>query len=199
VDAGIETLYEAPPLSINIPMVYAFRGKTPKLHPTVFQTPTTTIIGDVEIGAHSSLWFNVVVRGDVHWIRIGENTNIQDGTILHVSHQKAPLTIGNSVTVGHGVTLHGCTVRDFALIGMRATVMDDAEIGEESLVGAGALVVEGTKVPPRSLVLGSPAKVVRALTTEEVERLHKSAENYKRYVDWYRQEDAFHAEHERHS
>lgn len=168
-------------------MVHSFRGKSPQIHPTVFKTPSTQIIGDVEIGAHASLWFNVVVRGDVHWIKIGEGTNVQDGSILHVSFQKAPLTLGRNVTVGHMVTLHGCTIGDFVLVGMRAVVMDHADIGAESIVAAGALVTEGTKVPPRSLVLGSPAKVVRELTADEVQFLHKSAENYKQYVQWYRE------------
>lgn len=168
-------------------MVHTFRGVTPKLHPTVFKTPSSEIIGDVEIGAESSLWFNVVVRGDVNSIRIGDGTNVQDGSILHVTYQKAALNIGNNVTVGHSVTLHGCTIKNFVLIGMRAVVMDHAEIGEESIVGAGALVTEGTKIPPRSLVVGSPAKVVRPLKDEEIAFLHKSAENYKQYVKWYRE------------
>lgn len=168
-------------------MVYSFRGITPKLHPSVFKTPSAEIIGDVEIGADCSLWFNVVVRGDVNSIRIGEGTNVQDGSILHVTFKKAALTIGNNVTVGHSVTLHGCTVKDFVLVGMRAVIMDHAEIGEESIVGAGALVTEGTKIPPRSLVIGSPAKVARPLKDEEIAFLHKSAENYKQYVKWYRE------------
>ena len=168
-------------------MVYPFRGVTPKLHPSVFKTPSAEIIGDVEIGADSSLWFNVVVRGDVNSIRIGHGTNVQDGSILHVTYQKASLNIGNNVTIGHSVTLHGCTLKDFVLVGMRAVVMDHAEIGEECIIGAGALVTEGTKIPPRSLVLGSPAKVVRPLKDEEIAFLHKSAENYKQYVKWYRE------------
>lgn len=168
-------------------MVYTFRGTTPKLHPSVFKTPTSEIIGDVEIGANSSVWFNVTIRGDVHSIRIGENTNVQDGSVLHVTHQKAPLLIGNNVTIGHSAVLHGCTIGDAVLVGMRATVMDGAEVGEESIVGAGALVTQGMKIPPRSMVLGAPAKVVRALKTEEIADLHQSAENYKQYVHWYRE------------
>lgn len=168
-------------------MVYSFRGFAPKLHPSVFKTPSAEIIGDVEIGADCSLWFNVVVRGDVNSIRIGEGTNVQDGSILHVTFNKAALTIGNNVTIGHSVTLHGCTVKDLVLVGMRAVIMDHAEIGEESIVGAGALVTEGTKIPPRSLVVGSPAKVVRPLRDEELAFLRKSAENYKQYVKWYRE------------
>ena len=168
-------------------MVYTFRGITPKIHPTVFKTPSSDIIGDVEIGADASIWFNVVIRGDVHWIKIGEGTNIQDGSILHVTHKKAPLKIGNNVTVGHSVTLHGCTIQDFVLVGMRAVIMDDVEVGEESIIGAGALVTQGMKIPPRSMVLGSPAKVVRPLKPEEIAFLHKSAQNYKDYVAMYRE------------
>lgn len=168
-------------------MVHSFRGITPKLHPSVFKTPSSQIIGDVEIGADSSLWFNVVVRGDVNSIRIGEGTNVQDGTILHVTFKKAALNIGNNVTIGHSVTLHGCTIKDYVLIGMRAVVMDHAEVGEECIIGAGALVTENTKIPPRSLVLGSPGKVARPLKDEEIAFLRKSAENYKQYVKWYRE------------
>lgn len=168
-------------------MVYPFRGITPKLHPTVFKTPSADIIGDVEIGADSSIWFNVVIRGDVNTIRIGHSTNVQDGSILHVTFKRAALQIGNHVTIGHSVTLHGCTINDFVLVGMRAVVMDHAEIGQECIIGAGALVTEGTKIPPRSLVLGSPAKVVRPLKDEEIAFLSKSAENYKQYVKWYRE------------
>jgi carbonic anhydrase/acetyltransferase-like protein (isoleucine patch superfamily) len=171
-------------------MVHAFRGKSPRIHPTVFQVPSAVVIGDVEIGRDASLWFNVVVRGDVNWIKIGEGTNIQDGSILHVT-KKTPLTVGNNVTVGHGVTLHGCTIRDNVLVGMRATVMDDVEIGEESLIAAGALVTPGTKVPARSLVIGSPAKVKRPLNADELALIRKGAENYKQYVTWYREEGGF--------
>jgi carbonic anhydrase/acetyltransferase-like protein (isoleucine patch superfamily) len=168
-------------------MVYPFRGIVPKIHPSVFLTPSSDIIGDVEIGADSSVWFNVVIRGDVHSIKIGQSTNIQDGSILHVTHKKAALTLGNHITVGHSVTLHGCTIEDHVLIGMRAVVMDHAEIGAESLIGAGALVTQGTKIPPRSLVMGSPAKLMRPLTEEEIAFLHRSPENYKQYVKWYRE------------
>ncbi|MBI2605805.1 MAG: gamma carbonic anhydrase family protein [Deltaproteobacteria bacterium] len=168
-------------------MIYEFRGIRPKIHPTVFLTPSADVIGDVEIGAEASLWFNVTVRGDVHWIRIGEGSNIQDGSVLHVTHNQSPLSIGCNVTVGHSVTLHGCTAGDFALIGMRAVVLDDAEIGAESIVGACALVTQGMKIPPRSLVLGAPAKVVRPLKDAEIAFLHQSPENYKQTVRWYRE------------
>lgn len=168
-------------------MIYPFRGITPKIHATAFKTRSSEIIGDVEIGADCSIWFNVVIRGDVHWIKIGDGTNVQDGSILHVTHKKSPLSIGKNVTIGHLAMLHGCTIKDFVLVGMKAVVMDDAEIGEESIIGAGALVTQGTKIPPRSLVLGSPAKVIRPLKEEEIKFLHQSAENYKQYVKWYRE------------
>lgn len=168
-------------------MLHSFRGISPKLHSSVFKTPSSDIIGDVEIGENSSVWFNVVIRGDVNSIRIGKDSNVQDGSILHVTHKTASLTIGNGVTVGHSVTLHGCTIKDFVLIGMRAVILDGAVIGEESLIGAGALVTQGTIIPPRSMVLGSPAKVVRSLRDEEIAFLHQSPENYKQYVAWYRE------------
>ena len=168
-------------------MVHSFRGKHPKLHASVYQAAGCQIVGDVAMAQDVSVWFNVVVRGDVHWIRIGEGTNIQDGSILHVSLGKAPLTVGKNVTVGHLVTLHGCTIGDTVLVGMRSVIMDNAEIGDECLIAAGSLVTEGFKAPPRSLVMGAPAKVVRPLREEEIQRLHKSAENYKQVVRWYRE------------
>lgn len=154
--------------------------------------PGSHVIGDVEIGADCSLWFNTVVRGDVNSIRIGSSTNIQDNSVLHVTYKKAALTIGNGVTVGHSVTLHGCRIGDYVLVGMRACVMDHAEVGDECIIGAGALITQGTKIPARSLVVGAPAKVLRTLTDEEIAFLHQSAENYKLYVSWYQKEESFH-------
>lgn len=169
-------------------MVYSYRKILPKIHETVFLTPSSDIIGDVQIGENSSVWFQVVIRGDVNSISIGKDTNIQDGSILHVTHQKAALKIGNQVTVGHSVTLHGCTIGDRVLIGMRAVVMDHVEIGDDCIIGAGSLVTQGSKIPPHSLVLGSPAKVIRQLNAEELAFLKQSAENYKQYVKWYRED-----------
>ncbi len=171
-------------------MVYTFKGITPKIDSSVFLTPSSEIVGDVEIGKNSSIWFNVVVRGDVNIIRIGYDTNVQDGSILHVTYKKAELHIGNGVSVGHSVTLHGCKIEDYCLIGMRAVVMDGAVVGSESIVAAGSLVTQGTIIPPRSMVMVSPAKVVRPLKDDEIAFLHQSAENYKKYVSWYR-EDGF--------
>ena len=143
------------------------------------------MIGDVVLGEESSVWFNSVVRGDVHYIRIGHRTNVQDLCMLHVTHDTHPLIIGDDVTIGHHVVLHGCTVKDRVLIGMGAIIMDGAVIGEDSVVGAGALVTERTIVPPKSLILGSPAKVKRPVTQKELEWIRESAENYVRYAKTY--------------
>ncbi|MCA9783198.1 MAG: gamma carbonic anhydrase family protein [Calditrichaeota bacterium] len=161
--------------------VMAFEGMVPRIPASVTLMPGSVVVGDVELGEGCSVWFNTVVRGDVNWIRIGNNTNIQDGAVLHVTNGAAPLRIGNGVTIGHLAMLHGCTVENHCLIGMHATVLDGAIIGEESLVAAGAVVLENTIVPPRSLVAGVPAKVRRSLSDEEVANLHRSEGNYIEY------------------
>ncbi len=167
-------------------MIKAYKGMMPKLHETVFTVESAQIIGDVEIGADSSVWFNAVVRGDVNYIRIGKRTNIQDNCTVHVTKDIYPTLIGDDVTVGHNVVIHGCVVKDRCLIGMGAILLDHAEVGEDSIIGAGALVTEGAKIPARSLVLGIPGKAVRGLTDEEVKRIAQSAKNYMDYVNCYR-------------
>jgi carbonic anhydrase/acetyltransferase-like protein (isoleucine patch superfamily) len=159
-------------------VIHPYLDKTPIIHPTVFLAEGSQIIGDVEIGEQSSVWFNAVIRGDVNYIRIGSRTNIQDGCIFHVSRKTYPLIVGDDVTVGHNVTLHACNIGHRCLIGMGATVMDGTEVGEDSIVGAGALVTAKTIIPPRSLVLGSPAKVKRELTDNEVQGIKESATHY---------------------
>ncbi len=166
--------------------VLAFEGIGPTIADDAVLMHGSIVLGDVEIGAGSSIWFNTVVRGDVNFIRIGSRTNVQDGSMLHVTHDTAPLRIGNGVTIGHMAMLHGCTVEDFCLIGMQATLLDHVIVGAESLVAAGSTVLEGTIIPPRSLVAGSPAKVKRSLRDEEVEALHLSAANYEAYVRRFR-------------
>jgi carbonic anhydrase/acetyltransferase-like protein (isoleucine patch superfamily) len=166
--------------------VIPYLGKSPRLHDTVFVAPGARIIGDVEIGPDSSVWFNTVIRGDVHWIKIGRETNVQDGTVLHVTEGESPLTIGNRVTIGHMAMLHGCTVEDLALIGIGAIVLDGAVIGREAFIGAGALVTPGVKIPPRTLCLGRPAKPVRDLRPDELEGLVKSAQHYVDHARGYR-------------
>ena len=153
----------------------------PLLHPTVFVDESAQVIGDVEIGEESSVWMHAVIRGDVNTIRIGQRTNVQDGTVIHVMHGTHPTTVGSDVTIGHRAIIHGCTVGDRVLVGMGAILLNGAAIGEDSIVGAGALVTEETVVPPRSLVLGAPARVRRALTDEEVQFVLASAANYVRY------------------
>jgi len=154
------------------------KGRFPKVDPTAFVDLSAQVIGDVTIGPESSVWMNTVVRGDVNHIRIGARTNIQDGSVLHVTRRTHPLVVGDDVTVGHAVILHGCTLENHAFIGMGATVMDGAVIGELALVGAGALVTQGKHIPPRMLAVGSPAKAIRPLTDEEVEGIRQSARNY---------------------
>jgi carbonic anhydrase/acetyltransferase-like protein (isoleucine patch superfamily) len=162
-------------------MLLSFRDRTPHVPADAFVAPTSTLVGDVTLGAQCSVWFGAVVRGDVNWIRMGERCNVQDGAIVHVTNRVSPTWLGDDVTVGHGALVHGCTIRDRVLVGMGAVVMDDADIGADSLIGARALVTARTVVPPRSLVMGSPARVVRPLTDEEVARVGRYAEHYVRY------------------
>ncbi|HET7909455.1 MAG TPA: gamma carbonic anhydrase family protein [Nitrospira sp.] len=166
-------------------MIRTFQGHAPTIPQSCFIEETAVVIGDVGMGEQCSVWFHTVIRGDVHSIRIGHRTNIQDLCMLHVTHDTHPLIIGSDVTVGHHVVLHGCTIKDRVLIGMGAIIMDGAEIGEDSVVGAGALVTERTLVPPKSLVLGSPAKVRRPLTDKELSWIRESAANYVKYAGQY--------------
>jgi carbonic anhydrase/acetyltransferase-like protein (isoleucine patch superfamily) len=166
-------------------MNYSYNRIQPKVHPTVFVAPSATIIGDVEIEEESSIWFNVVVRGDVNPIRIGRRTNIQDNSTLHVTYQKSVLNIGSNVTVGHAAILHGCTIEDDCLIGMGARILDGAHVGRFTLVAAGALILEGKDIPDHSLVAGVPAIVKRSLTADEVALIKRSAERYVGYKEEY--------------
>src|SRR6478735_1789279 len=166
-------------------MIRSFQGIKPTIDGSAFIEETAVVIGDVVIGEQSSVWFNTVIRGDVHYIRIGNRTNVQDLCVIHVAHDTYPTIVGDDVTVGHHVVLHGCTIQDRVLIGMGAIVMDGALIGEDSVVGAGALVTERTIVPPKSLVLGSPAKVRRPVTEKELSWIRESSANYVRYAGQY--------------
>lgn len=154
-----------------------FQGVTPQVSEDVFVAEGVQIIGDVSIADRVSIWFNTVIRGDVNRVAIGECTNIQDNCTLHVADPN-PCLIGKCVTVGHGTILHGCTVLDNCLIGMGAIILNGAVIGENSIVGAGALVTENKVIPPNSLVVGAPAKVIRTLTSVEIEAIRKSAHEY---------------------
>jgi carbonic anhydrase/acetyltransferase-like protein (isoleucine patch superfamily) len=162
----------------------ACRGISPRVHPTAFIDDSAQVIGDVEIGEESGVWMNAVVRGDVHAIRVGRRSNIQDGTVVHAQASTSgahPTVIGDNVTIGHGALVHGCTIDDQCLIGMGAIVLNGAHVGTQSIVAAGALVTEGMKVPPKSLVMGSPGKVKRLLTHAEKDDIVAYADLYVAY------------------
>lgn len=166
-------------------MLMTFQGITPTIGNSVFVAPSADIIGDVCIGDNSSIWFGCVIRGDVNSIKIGQNTNVQDLSMIHVTHYTKEdhsdgftTLIGDNVTIGHRVMLHGCVIEDACLIGMSSTILDGAVIGKESIVGANSLVTKNKKFPPRSLIMGNPAKWIRELNDEEVASLYVSASNY---------------------
>ena len=168
-------------------MIKSFKGILPTIHETAFIEDSATIIGDVVIGEWSNVWVHTVIRGDVHFIRIGNRTNIQDICMLHVTKELHPLHIGDDVTVGHNVVLHGCEIGNRCLIGMGAILMDGAKIGEDSIIAAGALVVEQTIVPPKTLMIGSPARPKRPLTDDELQWIKTSAKNYLSYAKAYQE------------
>jgi carbonic anhydrase/acetyltransferase-like protein (isoleucine patch superfamily) len=162
-------------------MIMAYRGVLPQVANDAFVAPTATVVGDVQIGSESGIWFGVILRGDVNRIRVGKRTNLQDGTIVHVTSGTHPTAIGDGVTVGHGVKLHGCKIEDGCLIGIGAILLDGVIVGESSMVAAGSLVAPGTVIPPRSLVIGSPAKIKRELSNGEVEQMQVLADRYVAY------------------
>ena len=162
-------------------MLRPFRAISPTVHPSAYIDESAQVIGHVEIGQESSVWMNVVIRGDVNSIRIGDRTNIQDGTIIHVMRGTHATNIGHDVTVGHAAVLHGCTIRDRVLIGMGAMLLNGAEIGEDSIVAAGTLVPEGKSFPARSLLMGRPAVLKRALSDSDVASILDYAQRYVGY------------------
>ncbi len=162
-------------------MLRPFRSVFPTVDQSAFVDQSAQVIGDVHIGAESSVWMNVVVRGDVHYIRIGARTNIQDGTIVHVMRDTHPTVIGDDITIGHGAVVHGSTIEDRCLVGMGAILLNGCRVGTGSIIAAGSLLPEGTVVPPGSMVMGMPAKVRRRLTPEEDASIKWYADNYVRY------------------
>jgi carbonic anhydrase/acetyltransferase-like protein (isoleucine patch superfamily) len=172
-------------------MLRSFRNVVPTIDPSAYVDESAQVIGDVVLGGESSIWLNAVVRGDVNYIRIGRQSNLQDGVIVHVNHQPSyPTIVGERVTVGHGAILHGCVVEDRCLIGMGAILLNGSHVGSDSIVAAGTLVPERTVIPPRSLVMGSPGKVRRALTDAELAFILEGAANYVRYRLEYMDQDA---------
>ncbi|PKO83960.1 MAG: gamma carbonic anhydrase family protein [Betaproteobacteria bacterium HGW-Betaproteobacteria-11] len=167
--------------------LYALPGKKPAIADSAWLAPNATVIGDVHLAENTSIWWNAVLRGDNDPIRIGANSNIQDGSVLHTD-EGVPLTLGENVTVGHLVMLHGCTIGNGSLIGIKSVILNHAVIGENCLIGANTLIPEGKLIPPRSLVVGSPGKVVRSLTDEEVARLLWSARHYVANARRYREQ-----------
>jgi len=164
-----------------------YRGHEPVIDPTAYVDESAQVIGQVTVGPESSLWMHVVARGDVNTIRIGARSNVQDGTVVHVMHGTHPTVIGDEVTIGHAAVVHGCTIGDRVLVGMGAILLNGVVIGEDSIVAAGSLVPEGMVVPPRSLVMGHPARIRRALTDADVASIVEYAANYVRYREHYRQ------------
>ena len=170
-------------------MILTLAGRTPRIATSAYVAPSADIIGDVEVGENSSVWFQCVLRGDIEPIRIGENSNIQDGSILHTS-KGAPVTVGDGVSVGHRVVLHGCTIANHCLIGMGAVLLNQVHVGEGSIVAAGGLVTENSVIPPGSLYMGVPAKFRRAVTEDEAAFIRMRATNYRHYKDSYLAESA---------
>lgn len=162
-------------------MLRSYRSRLPVVDPSAYIDETAQVIGDVTIGAESSVWMNVVIRGDVNPIRIGARSNVQDATVVHVMNRTHPTFIGDEVTIGHGALIHGCTLKDRVLIGMGALVLNGAVVGEDSIVAAGTLLTEGMVIPPRSMVMGRPGKVRRPLTDAEVESIVRYSRNYVGY------------------
>lgn len=171
-------------------LIKPLRGFTPEIGKDCFLADNATIVGDVVMGDECSVWFNTVLRGDVNSIRIGNRVNIQDGSVLHTLYQKSTIEIGDDVSIGHNVTLHGCKIRDFALVGMGAVVMDDAEVGEGAIVAAGAVVLSRTKIGPNELWAGAPAKYIKQVDPEQSREINqKIAHNYLLYSRWYTHPD----------
>jgi len=172
----------------SLALLRSYRGRKPQIAATAYIDSAAVVIGDVTIGDHSSVWPGVVIRGDVHYIRIGSRSNVQDGSILHVMRDEYPLILGDNVTVGHGVLLHGCTIESRCLIGMGTIILNGAKIGAGSIIAAGTLVPERTEVPPGSLFMGHPGKFRRALTAEDQDSIDRYAQRYVEYKDTYRSE-----------
>jgi carbonic anhydrase/acetyltransferase-like protein (isoleucine patch superfamily) len=171
-------------------MIRTYRGHAPQIASTAYIDPAAVIIGDVLIGEDSSVWPCVVIRGDVHYIRIGARTNVQDGSVLHVMRDTHPLILGDNVTIGHAVVLHGCTIESRCLIGMGSIILNGAKIGAGSIIAAGTLLPEGAVVPAGSLFMGQPGKLRRTLGPEDLESIDRYAQRYVEYKETYRAESA---------
>ena len=169
-------------------LIKSYKGRSPRWGSDCYFSENATLVGDVKLGDQCSVWFNAVVRGDVAPITIGDRTNVQDGSCIHVTHDTGPTHIGNDVTIGHNATVHACTIRDGALIGMGATLLDDCEVGEGAVVAAGALVLKGTKVGDGEMWGGVPAKFIKKVDPEQAKELNVGiAQHYIMYAEWYKE------------
>ncbi|MFD2822187.1 gamma carbonic anhydrase family protein [Lacinutrix iliipiscaria] len=170
-----------------MPIIKPVNGKSPVIPDDCYIAENATIVGEVTMGNQCSIWFNAVVRGDVHFIKIGNNVNIQDGAVVHATYQKSPTTIGNNVSIGHNAIVHGCTIHDNVLIGMGSIVMDDCVIESNSIIAAGAVVTKNTRVEAGSIYAGVPAKKVKAISQELISgEINRIAENYIEYSSWFK-------------
>ena len=171
-------------------MIKPVRGKTPVIGKDCFIAENATIVGEVSLGDYCSIWYNAVLRGDVHYIRLGNKVNVQDGAIIHCTYQKSPTNIGNNVSIGHGAIVHGCTIQDRVLVGMGSIIMDDCVVESNSIIAAGAVLTKGTHVPSGSIFAGMPAKKIKDISPElssgEIDRI---AENYVKYSGWFKENE----------
>jgi carbonic anhydrase/acetyltransferase-like protein (isoleucine patch superfamily) len=172
-----------------MPLLLPVHGIHPQFGTNCWLAPNATVVGDVVMGADCTVWFNAVVRGDVHRIRFGNRCNVQDGAVIHCTYQKAPTTIGNDVSIAHNAVVHGCTVEDRVLIGMGAIVMDGAVIGTGSIIAAGAIVTQNTVVPPGSIYAGNPARFLKPVSEQAAEVFARTAANYVMYAGWFRESE----------
>lgn len=172
-------------------MIYEFLNKKPQFDDSVFIAPSADLIGDVSLGAESSVWFNTTIRGDVNWIEIGDRSNVQDNSCIHVMHQTGPTKIGDEVTIGHNAMVHGCTIQDQVLVGIHATILDEAVVESNVIIAAGSLVPPGKTLESGYMYMGSPVKQTRKLTNEEIERIPQYSANYVKYSRAYQQKDTY--------
>jgi carbonic anhydrase/acetyltransferase-like protein (isoleucine patch superfamily) len=169
-------------------LIKTLRGKSPVIGDDCFLAETAVIIGDVELGDHCSVWYGAVIRGDVHYIKIGDNTNIQDCAVIHATYQKSPTNIGNNVIIAHGAIVHGCTIKDHVMIGMNAVVLDDVVVESNTIIAAGSVVTKGTVVEAGSVYAGIPAKKVKSISTDLLEgEIKRIANAYSTYAGWYKE------------
>ncbi len=172
-----------------MPIIKSIKGKLPQIPQDCFVAENATIVGDVQLGKQCSVWFNAVIRGDVHYIKIGDKVNIQDGAIIHATYQKSPTNIGNNVSIGHNAMVHGCTIHDNVLVGMGSIIMDDCVVESNSIIAAGAVVTKNTHIKSGSIYAGIPAKKVKDISQELISgEIDRIANNYIKYASWYTEE-----------